>query len=128
MLGMKAKPHESLSTDRLDLPPLSVAHTEAMARIYADPEVARYVGGDRLTPEIIALQVADFAQEWDTRGYGQSAVLRRDTGAFIGRIGLHYWPEWAEVELGYILSRDAQGQGWLPKVVGRGSNTHATPA
>ncbi len=101
-----------LDSNRLLLPPLAVEHTDALSTIYADPDVARYVGGDRLTAETIPLQVAAFAEEWEQRGYGQSAVLDRKTGEFLGRIGLHFWPEWNEVELGYVLSRSAQGKGF----------------
>jgi RimJ/RimL family protein N-acetyltransferase len=100
-----------LDTVRLLLPPLAVGHTEALSAIYADPEVARYVGGDRLTAETIPWQVEAFAEEWDQRGYGQSAVLDRETGEFLGRIGLHFWPEWNEVELGYVFGQSAQGKG-----------------
>ncbi len=100
-----------LESKRLLLPPLTVEHTNALSTIYADPDVARFVGGERLTGETIPLQVAAFAEEWEQRGYGQSAALDRDTGEFLGRIGLHYWPEWNEVEIGYILGRSAQGKG-----------------
>lgn len=100
-----------LETARLLLPPLTREHTAEMARVYADPEVARFVGGVGLNSESIPLQVADFADEWDLRDYGQSAVIDRESGAFLGRIGLHYWRNWDEVELGYILDRSAQGRG-----------------
>ncbi|WP_338747880.1 GNAT family N-acetyltransferase [Janibacter alittae] len=100
-----------LATERLLLPPLSVEDTDALVAVYSDPQVPRYVGGDRLTPEAIGLQVADFTHEWQERGYGQSAVIRRENGRFLGRIGLHFWPNWGETELGYVLSREAQGQG-----------------
>lgn len=100
-----------LSTRRLRLPPLTRNHTEDLTAIYGDPEVARYVGGDRLTDETIPLQVAAFADEWAEHGYGQSAVILRESGEFVGRIGLHYWPQWDEIELGYILARSAQGTG-----------------
>lgn len=101
----------NLSTIRLLLPPLTRDHTEQLAAVYRDPDVARYVGGARLTDEVIPRQVADFADEWCTRGFGQSAVVLRESGVFIGRIGLHYWPEWEEIELGYVLMRSAQGAG-----------------
>lgn len=100
-----------LTTERLVLPPLAVEHTDALAKVYADPDVARYIGGTRLTPEVIPLQVAAFAEEWDERGYGQSAVIDKWSGEFLGRIGLHFWPEWNEIELAYILGRSAQGKG-----------------
>lgn len=100
-----------LATDRLLLPPLTREHTAALISLYSDPEVARYVGGDTLTPETIPLQAARLADEWRERGYGQSAVLDRETGAFLGRVGLHYWPGWDEVELGYVLAATAQRRG-----------------
>jgi RimJ/RimL family protein N-acetyltransferase len=101
----------ALCTARLLLPPLERSHTQALAMVYSDPDVARYIGGQRLTAESIPVQVSAFADEWEERGYGQSAAILRETGQFIGRIGLHYWPEWDEVELGYILARSAQGRG-----------------
>ena len=101
-----------LETERLLLPPLDGRHTAALAAIYADPEVARYIGGDRLDAAGTAAQVARFEEVWREYGFGQSAVLERATGALIGRAGLHPWPAWDEVELGYVLARAAQGRGY----------------
>ncbi len=100
------------STERLDLSPLTPSDTNEVAELYTDPEVARYVGGERLTAQVIPQQVEAFAAEWTERGYGQSAVRDRASGRFIGRIGLHFWPQWNEVELGYVLRADAQGRGF----------------
>ena len=101
-----------LETERLLLPPLDHRHTEALAAIYADPEVARYIGGDRLDAAGTATQVARFEEVWREHGYGQSALVDRATGTLIGRAGLHPWPAWDEVELGYVLARHAQGRGY----------------
>jgi RimJ/RimL family protein N-acetyltransferase len=100
-----------LGTARLLLPPLTREHSADLVALYSDPDVARYVGGDALNPETIPLQAARFADEWTERGYGQSAVIDRETGAFLGRIGLHHWAAWEEVELGYVLAASAQGRG-----------------
>ena len=100
-----------LSTERLLLPPLTLEHAADLIGLYADPEVARYVGGDTLTPETIPLQAARFAEVWREHGFGQSAVIDRETGDFLGRVGLHYWPAWDEVELGYVLAASAQHRG-----------------
>ena len=100
-----------LSTDRLMLPPLGPEHTADLIALYADPEVARYVGGAALTAESIPAQAERFATVWRDRGYGQSAVIDKATGAFLGRVGLHYWPGWNEVELGYVLAASAQHRG-----------------
>lgn len=82
-----------------------------MTAVLGDPDVGRYVGGDDLNDETIAAQTAMFSDEWTKRGYGQSAAILRGTNEFVGRIGLHYWPQWDDVELGYVLKRSAQGTG-----------------
>lgn len=51
-------------------------------------------------------------QEWIDRGHGVFAVLDRETGAFLGRVGLHYWPQFDETEVGWILKREAWGRGY----------------
>ncbi|HSU00539.1 MAG TPA: GNAT family N-acetyltransferase [Geodermatophilus sp.] len=35
---------------------------------------------------------------------------RPGDGAFLGRAGLHPWPQWHEIELGFVLARHAQGR------------------
>ena len=97
-----------LETERLLMPPLSGQHTEALAAVYADPDVARYIGGATLDAEGTAAQVAQIEAIWRVHGFGQSALLDRGTGAFLGRAGLHPWPQWDEVELGFALARHAQ--------------------
>ncbi|GAB2451828.1 GNAT family N-acetyltransferase [Conyzicola lurida] len=107
-----------LETPRLLLPPLTREHTADLVTLYSDPDVARYVGGARLTPATIPRQAEVLADEWDERGCGQSAVVERSTGAFLGRVGLHYWPAWDEVELGYVLAAHAQGRGLAAEASG----------
>ncbi len=101
-----------MGTDRLVLEPLTQRHTAALARIHADPDVARYVGGATLDAEGTAAQVLRFEAIWREHGWGQSAVVERASGALVGRVGLHPWPLWDEVELGYVLAREAQGRGY----------------
>lgn len=93
------------------MPPLSADHTAALAEVYADPEVARYIGGTALDAEGTTAQVQRFESVWRQHGFGQCALIDRETGAFLGRAGLHPWPQWDEVELGYVLARHAQGRG-----------------
>ena len=101
-----------LDTQRLLLPPLTGQHTEGLASVYADAEVAKYIGGSTLDAAATAIQVARFQSIWTTLGYGQSAVIVRASDEFIGRVGLHPWPEWNEVEIGWVIARHAQGQGY----------------
>ncbi|HYX96159.1 MAG TPA: GNAT family N-acetyltransferase, partial [Geodermatophilus sp.] len=100
-----------LETERLLMPPLSGQHTEALAAVHADPDVARYIGGAALDAAGTAAQVARIEAIWRVHGLGQSALLDRGTGTFLGRAGLHPWPQWDEVEPGFVLARHAQGRG-----------------
>jgi RimJ/RimL family protein N-acetyltransferase len=101
-----------LATERLLLLPLARQHAEGLASVYADEDVARYIGGVSLDAATTAAQVARFESVWTTLGYGQSAVIVRASGEFIGRVGLHPWPQWDEVEVGWVLARHAQRQGY----------------
>lgn len=108
-----ADPHGPvvLETERLLLVPLDSSRAEELAAIYAGPEVARYIGAERLTAEGTRAQVAAFEQAWRQYGYGQSALLEQATGRMIGRAGLHPWPNWGELEIGYVLGSDQWGRG-----------------
>jgi RimJ/RimL family protein N-acetyltransferase len=67
-------------------------------------------GENRLTGEGTRAQIALFEQVWSGRGYSQSALIERATGRMVGRAGLRHWPNWDEVELGYVLTTDGQRQ------------------
>jgi RimJ/RimL family protein N-acetyltransferase len=101
-----------LATERLLLPPLGRQHAVALASVYADEEVARYIGGESLDAATTAAQAARFESIWADLGFGQSAVIVRTSGEFIGRAGLHPWPQWDEIEIGWVLARHAQGHGY----------------
>ena len=73
--------------------------------------MARYIGGATLDAEDTAAQVARFEAVWREHGFGQSALIARTSGAFLGRAGLHPWPQWDQVELGCVLARQWQGRG-----------------
>jgi RimJ/RimL family protein N-acetyltransferase len=100
-----------LETTRLRPVPLGAEFASELWSVHSDPAVARYVGGESLTAESTRDQVEWFARVWEERAYGQSAVIWRATGEMLGRIGLSFWPEWDETELGYVLCRAAQGRG-----------------
>lgn len=51
-------------------------------------------------------------REWDERGHGLLAVCDKSGGDFLGRIGLKHWSQFDETEVGWILRRDAWGQGY----------------
>lgn len=100
-----------LHTERLELRAFTESDGPTLAELYADPEVARYIGGDRLTPDSVQGQARTFASVWRAHGYGQSILVDRSTREVVGRVGLHPWPMWDELELGWVLARGSQHRG-----------------
>jgi len=58
------------------------------------------------------------AVEWRERGHGMLAVLDRESGEFLGRAGLKYWPQFDETELGWALRREAWDHGYATEAGG----------
>jgi RimJ/RimL family protein N-acetyltransferase len=71
----------------------------------ADPEVMRYVGEHGvMNREDAWRQLAMFAGHWQLRGFGMWAVEELGTGAFVGRVGLHYPEGWPDREVAWALA------------------------
>ena len=100
-----------LETERLLLRHWTEADFEAYAAYYADPELARFIGGvcDRPTAwRRLAAEVG----HWTLRGYGFWAVEEKATGELVGSVGLWRPEGWPELELGYWLMPAGQGKGY----------------
>jgi ribosomal-protein-alanine N-acetyltransferase len=85
------------------------------AAMNADPPVVEYLA-KALTREESDAFVAWIGDAWGTRGFGQWALERLDTGAFVGFTGLSapsfeaaFTPA---VEVGWRLAADAWGHGF----------------
>jgi len=103
----------SLDTPRLRLRPLAEVDFNDYAALCADAEVMRYVG-DRgpLSRGDAWRQLAMLVGHWALRGYGMWAVEEIASGAFVGRVGLHYPEEWPEREVAWALARPYWGRGY----------------
>jgi RimJ/RimL family protein N-acetyltransferase len=99
-----------LSTDRLAMRPLTVAYLPEMLDLYSDPQVIRFLKPLDEAGHLRRLRETE--EMWAARGYGRVAVHDRVTGRFLGRGGLHHWPQFDEVEVGWVLRADAWGHGW----------------
>jgi len=72
---------------------------------------ARYIGGP-MDPEDGWLDFNQMVASWLLRGFGALTVVRRDDGAVLGLASLdHEWGDPAP-ELGWLLIREAEGQGY----------------
>lgn len=115
----------TIDTDRLVLRPPVPEDAEALAPMYADPEVMRYLGDGRtLTPAQTERSVRRMIDGWEADGFGLFTTVRKADQTVIGRIGLIVWnPEtWettrangggpTELEVGYTLGRPFWGNGY----------------
>ena len=101
-----------LETDRLILRGFTCSDFEPFARIVADPEVVRYLdNGAPISREECWRGIALFIGHWELRGYGWWAVENRRTRQFLGRIGLYNPLGWPDLEIGWLLARQAWGTG-----------------
>ena len=106
----------TIETNRLLLRQWRDEDLDPYARMCADPEVMRYVSADgsARTREETRELIAKIEHHWKERGFGLWAVEHRDSGEFIGRIGLQYhrdWPGEHKVEVGWLLDRSYWGVG-----------------
>jgi RimJ/RimL family protein N-acetyltransferase len=103
---------ERLETPRLSLRPFAPADLDAIHRIYADPEVMRWVGTGPVADRAATERMLDgYAAHQRTHGFSFWAVVERDSQTLIGDAGLHRTLN-AETELGYTLAKTAWGRGY----------------
>lgn len=102
-----------VETERLVLRPPEPSDVQPMFEMHQDPDVVRFLGTG--TPGDITVawrNVAMMIGHWHMRGYGPWIITRRSDGAIIGRAGLWHADGGPGVELGWMIRRDAWGQGF----------------
>jgi len=98
-----------LVTERLVMRRLTPAYLADMIELYSDPRVTRFLAPMDEAGHLARLRDAEAM--WQARGLGRVAIHDRADGRFLGRGGLHYWPQFDEVEVGWVLRADVQGRG-----------------
>jgi RimJ/RimL family protein N-acetyltransferase len=115
-----------LETTRLTLRPPTDDDLEALAAIFADPEVMRYIGAGAPWSRARTIEgLARWQAFWAADGFGMFVVSRREDGRVLGDVGLLAWDprvwrpgsrtaigEHAEIEIGWRFGRDAWGNGY----------------
>jgi RimJ/RimL family protein N-acetyltransferase len=99
-----------LETDRLTLRPLTVDDLDQFMAMHRAPEVIATMGTYGEPAAIERLERNE--REWQEHGYGLMALLERESGRFVGRSGLKYWPEFDETEVGWVLHPGFWGHGF----------------
>jgi len=115
-----------IETDRLLLRFPAAHDADAVAEAMADEEVMRFIGlGVTSTFAESLAHVQSMQRAWSEDGFGPFIVVRKADAATLGHVGLFAWDptSWrpgirseigddAEIELGWMLTRDAWGCGY----------------
>lgn len=102
-----------LETERLILRMFREDDFEAYARICADADVMRYLGGGKPYTRLEAWRhMAFLVGHWQLRGYGHWAVEEKASGNLVGRIGFLNPAGWPGFEIGWTLGRESWGRGY----------------
>ena len=102
-----------LETERLLLRPLTPDDLPWIAELYADPEVAKWLGGPRSRTQ--AAESLD--RMWNlyrVQGFGLMAAVETLTGQCIGRCGyiVQSVDGREELEIAWAIARERQGRGF----------------
>ncbi|WP_266159335.1 GNAT family N-acetyltransferase [Dyella silvatica] len=100
-----------IETDRLILRPPQAEDFEAYAANMADPESARFIGGQQLRA-VAWRGFLTLVGAWAIQGYSMFSVIEKSTGQWIGRLGPWQPDGWPGPEVGWALTRAAQGKGY----------------
>lgn len=89
--------------------PPAEADLEDLHAFHDDPLVRKVFGAAGCDEVREWIEIA--RRDWEERGHGRVVLLDRESGEFLGRSGLRYWPELDEVEVGWSLRAAARGRG-----------------
>jgi len=98
-----------LETERLILRAPCEADVAAEAEFFAS-DASKFVGGPKRHDETWRA-IAMLLGHWAMRGYGFWGVEEKDTGAYVGHVGLWFPHSWPEPEIGWTLMEHAEGKG-----------------
>jgi RimJ/RimL family protein N-acetyltransferase len=102
----------TVETDRLVLRELRDEDLDGYHAMQNDPEVYRFLGGEGMSRNDAWRHMAMMAGHWALRGYGLWAVVEKETGAFVGRVGPWRPEGWPGLEVGWTLAREHWGKGY----------------
>lgn len=102
-----------IETGRILLRELDDLDLHALAEIYADPEVMRFVGkGIVLDSSQTERSIANWKKYYERFKFGNWATIEKQTSKFIGLCGLSWLPDNSDIEVSYLFSKPAWGKGY----------------
>lgn len=101
-----------LETERLVFRRLTWNDLDEMVAMRSDPEVARYIGGEKArTREFNETWLQFYLDCYDKFGYGTMATVYKPNNKLIGWCGLQPLEDTGETEVGYGFVKEYWGRG-----------------
>ncbi len=107
------EPWEVLRTERLLVRETTLEDVDEFYKLYADPEMTRYMEGLFENPEDEKRYQKDYIEKvYGLMGFGVWTLVRMSDGAVIGRAGYSVRNGFEEIELGFLIGKKYQRQGY----------------
>lgn len=107
----------AIQTDRLQLRLFTSDDLDAIASLWADPEVMKHIPTGIQRRETSQASLDNIIWYWSQHNFGYWAVIHKDEGNLIGWCGLTLLIELSEIELGAGLSKLYWGTGFAMEAV-----------
>jgi RimJ/RimL family protein N-acetyltransferase len=120
---MPAAHPSDVDTERLTLRRHQLGDFADVMALWSDPAVVRYITGKPSTREEGWARLLRYAGHWELMGYGFWAVREKDTGRFVGEVGLMNFqremqpPLGESKEAGWVLGSGFHGKGYATEAV-----------
>ncbi|NVN85616.1 MAG: GNAT family N-acetyltransferase [Rhodopseudomonas sp.] len=104
-----------LETARLILRPWREADIAPNTAMLSDPGTARFITADgkAVTDPLLGWRnAAVMSGHWALHGFGMFVVEEKSSGAFLGRVGPWYPPNWPGFEVGWGIVNHVRGKGY----------------
>ncbi|WP_299876391.1 GNAT family N-acetyltransferase [uncultured Sulfitobacter sp.] len=108
----------TLTTDRLTLRPHVMADFAPLYALFGSAR-ARFMDGP-FSPKQMWYWIASEVGSWSLQGFGSWGIERRSDGAFMGQLGINKPHHFPEVEMGWVLLEDFEGQGYAAEAARAG--------
>lgn len=109
----KGLPWKIVTTQRLEIREITVEDVSRLYELYADECITRYM--ESLFP--VQQQEEEYTRDYIQNiyhfyGYGMWLIVLKEKGEVIGRAGLEYKEGFEGLELGFMLGKEYQHQGY----------------
>ncbi len=114
----------TLETTRLTLRGHREGDFDDSAAMWAEPEVARHIGGRPFTREESWSRLLRYIGHWSALGFGYWVVIEKASGRFVGEVGFSDFKRElvpsleGAPEIGWVLAPWAHGKGYATEAVG----------